>query len=271
MGAGVIAFADYTNRVAFRGERFVLMRGKKAVESYDRFRPGKRPGELPELLSSLPRLGACEAERLAVDLQRVLDSRWKTLRRTERGSPLDPSSNHRDPSNDRPAGGIAQAGSRPGRMRHTADRESARSGESEKPARGRYHRVRSVAVHHAPATEERFTDLDRADFHENWVMIRHTDGTIGRYIHLTQNGALVELGDTILQGQKIGLSGNSGPSTGPHLHFDVQTCGPNLPPGYNRLPCGRTVPVSFRNTEGHSCGVVPGRPYLAQGFTPDRR
>lgn len=116
------------------------------------------------------------------------------------------------------------------------------------------------------AVEERFADGDRAEYHENWVMIRHADDTVARYIHLTQDGALVEVGDTVQQGQPIGLSGDSGPSGGPHLHFDVQTCGPNLPPGYNRRPCGMTVPVSFRNTETHTCGLEAGRSYTALPF-----
>ena len=121
------------------------------------------------------------------------------------------------------------------------------------------------------AVEERFSNDDRADFHENWVMVRHADGTVARYIHLTIDGALVAVGDRVAQGDVIGLSGNSGPSTGPHLHFDVQSCGPNLPPGYNRLPCGMTVPVSFSNTEAHACGLDPGRTYGAEPFAPTAR
>jgi len=121
------------------------------------------------------------------------------------------------------------------------------------------------------AVEERFSNDDHADFHENWVMIRHADDTIARYIHLTTGGALVDVDDVVRQGQAIGLSGNSGASLGPHLHFDVQTCGPNLPPGYNRLPCGMTVPVSFRNTEPHSCGLTPRQTYSALPFDPDDR
>lgn len=121
------------------------------------------------------------------------------------------------------------------------------------------------------AVEERYSDDDHADFHENWVMIRHADNSIARYIHLTTNGARVESGDLVSQGQLIGLSGNSGASNGPHLHFDVQACGPNLPPGYNRLPCGQTLPLSFRNTQEARCGLVAGRTYRALAFTPDAR
>jgi murein DD-endopeptidase MepM/ murein hydrolase activator NlpD len=116
------------------------------------------------------------------------------------------------------------------------------------------------------AVEQRFSDSDHRDFHENWVMVRHPDGSVARYIHLKQDGARVAVGDQVTQGQLIGLSGNSGASNGPHLHFDVQTCGPNLPPGYNRMPCGQTLPVSFRNTAPHMCGLEPGRTYRAGAF-----
>lgn len=133
------------------------------------------------------------------------------------------------------------------------------------------HAIRAGVV---VAIEERFSDDDHADYHENWVMIRHADGTVARYIHITTNGALVDLNQTVAQGQRIALSGNSGASFGPHLHFDVQTCGPNLPPAYNALPCGMTRPLSFRNTERHSCGLIPGKTYRAEPFeasSTDRR
>jgi murein DD-endopeptidase MepM/ murein hydrolase activator NlpD len=121
------------------------------------------------------------------------------------------------------------------------------------------------------AIEEGFSDDDHLDLHENWVMVRHQDNTVGRYIHLTRNGALVDVGDAVDQGEVIGLSGNSGASSRPHLHFDVQTCGPNLPPGYNDPPCGQTVPVSFRNTAAHTCGLLEERSYPALSYTPDDR
>lgn len=113
------------------------------------------------------------------------------------------------------------------------------------------------------AVRDSFPDGNDTDLQENYVMVRHVDGTIARYIHLTRGGALVALGDTVRQGQRIARSGNSGQTGGPHLHFDVQTCGPNLPPAYNRLPCGRTVPLTFRNAGSNACGLVPGRRYRA--------
>ncbi|MBN1478982.1 M23 family metallopeptidase [candidate division KSB1 bacterium] len=55
----------------------------------------------------------------------------------------------------------------------------------------------------------------------NVIEIMHSDGTIGRYSHLAHDGALVKPGGRVHRAQKIGLSGNTGYSSGPHLHFDV--------------------------------------------------
>ncbi len=55
----------------------------------------------------------------------------------------------------------------------------------------------------------------------NEVSIQHKDGTIGIYYHLQYNGAAVDVGDYVEVGEFIGFSGNTGQSTGPHLHFTV--------------------------------------------------
>lgn len=64
-------FAEYVNRVAFGGERFVLMRGKKPVAELRPVPAGKRLEELPGMLDALPRLSEEEAAELAGDLDRV--------------------------------------------------------------------------------------------------------------------------------------------------------------------------------------------------------
>ncbi len=55
----------------------------------------------------------------------------------------------------------------------------------------------------------------------NHVIIKHADRTLGQYFHLKPNGASVRPGDRVQAGSLIGYSGNTGQSTGPHLHFDV--------------------------------------------------
>ena len=55
----------------------------------------------------------------------------------------------------------------------------------------------------------------------NYIVIYHEDGTFGNYVHLEFNGVAVEIGDVIEPGQHIGYSGNTGWSSGPHLHFEV--------------------------------------------------
>ncbi|MES1214257.1 MAG: M23 family metallopeptidase [Bacteroidota bacterium] len=55
----------------------------------------------------------------------------------------------------------------------------------------------------------------------NNIVIQHADGTRAGYWHLQHNGALVNSGDTIKQGQVIGLSGKTGYAALPHLHFLV--------------------------------------------------
>jgi antitoxin (DNA-binding transcriptional repressor) of toxin-antitoxin stability system len=62
-------FAEYINRVAFRGERFILMRGRRPVAELRPVPVGKRLGELPELLASLPRLSDADAASLSADLE----------------------------------------------------------------------------------------------------------------------------------------------------------------------------------------------------------
>jgi len=56
----------------------------------------------------------------------------------------------------------------------------------------------------------------------NYVRILHDDGTMGVYLHLMQGSVSVREGQRINSGSLIARSGNTGNSTGPHLHFVVQ-------------------------------------------------
>jgi len=61
-------------------------------------------------------------------------------------------------------------------------------------------------------------DFDQGGFGLN-VVIRHKHGFFTRYAHMLHN--TVKIGDRVQQGQVIGNIGNTGLSTGPHLHYEV--------------------------------------------------
>lgn len=83
---------------------------------------------------------------------------------------------------------------------------------------------------------------DGCGAYANYIVILHSDGTTGEYYHLQQGGALVDVGEQVIAGQKIGLSGNTGHTTMPHLHFAV----------YRAAEWGNTqsIPVRFLSSAG---------------------
>ena len=88
--------------------------------------------------------------------------------------------------------------------------------------------------------QERYAEL------ANLVRILHDDGTYAVYAHLNWNTIRVRPGDRVAAGEYIADSGNTGFSTGPHLHFAVQR---NLGMRVESLP------VTFRGAGGE--GVRP--------------
>lgn len=73
------------------------------------------------------------------------------------------------------------------------------------------------------------SDFDKAGLNRekyggraNFIRILHSDGSMALYAHLRAEGVQVRVGQYVRKGQYIGLSGNTGFSTAPHLHFVVQ-------------------------------------------------
>lgn len=62
----------------------------------------------------------------------------------------------------------------------------------------------------------------------NYIVIRHFGGLETLYAHLSKS--FVKKNDDVKAGEPIGLSGNTGRSTGPHLHFEIRFCGIALNP-----------------------------------------
>ena len=55
----------------------------------------------------------------------------------------------------------------------------------------------------------------------NYVTVLHSDGTFGTYYHLKKGGVLVSVSQRVDRGEPLGYSGNTGYTSGPHLHFAV--------------------------------------------------
>ncbi|MGF1610511.1 MAG: M23 family metallopeptidase [Kiloniellales bacterium] len=91
---------------------------------------------------------------------------------------------------------------------------------------------------------------------ENFLWIEHADGTVAHYLHLQQDGVLVARGERVSAGQVVALSGTTGYTTQPHLHFHVSS----VALGKDALA---TFPVRFQTAGGVVIKPEVGRAYPA--------
>ena len=70
------------------------------------------------------------------------------------------------------------------------------------------------------------TDHDVEETYGNYVEVQTSTGLIIYYAHMT-NTIRVSVGQKVTKGQLIGNMGNSGSSTGPHLHFEIRDASGN--------------------------------------------
>jgi hypothetical protein len=96
------------------------------------------------------------------------------------------------------------------------------------------------------------------DKYNNYVLIRHDDGTLGHYCHLQKGGIVVAPGQVVEIGDLIAHSGNTGFSSGPHLHFAVF----KTRDGRQR----ESLPLRFRSTDSERLVLSAGKSYRAAGL-----
>jgi murein DD-endopeptidase MepM/ murein hydrolase activator NlpD len=117
------------------------------------------------------------------------------------------------------------------------------------------HAARGGVVARVEERHDRGCWEDGCGQYANFIVVLHDDGTTGEYYHLAQDGALVEVGDTVVAGQEIGRSGNTGHTTMPHLHFAVYRATNRAMP--------QSVPISFISASGVVYRPRRGHHYLA--------
>jgi murein DD-endopeptidase MepM/ murein hydrolase activator NlpD len=93
------------------------------------------------------------------------------------------------------------------------------------------------------------------DKFNNYVLIRQDDGTLAHYCHLQKGGCQVQPGQRVHAGDWLARSGNTGFSSGPHLHF----CVFKTKDGRDRL----SIPVQFRTADQNAITLRTGRNYKA--------
>jgi murein DD-endopeptidase MepM/ murein hydrolase activator NlpD len=98
-------------------------------------------------------------------------------------------------------------------------------------------------------------DVARYAARANLVRILHTDGTMALYAHLKLESARVVPGRRVEEGQVIAESGNTGYSSGPHLHFAVQK---------NEGLRLVSIPFLFRDADDH--GIIPRQGMFLPAF-----
>jgi len=91
----------------------------------------------------------------------------------------------------------------------------------------------------------------------NKLIIYHSDGSFVEYTHIKKNGAIVNVGDTVKAGQEIALSGNTGFSTGPHLHLVIF---------YQKMGKRKTIATKFLINDGAKKEILTAKKTYSKNY-----
>ena len=94
--------------------------------------------------------------------------------------------------------------------------------------------------------------INNSNLAGNYIMIDHLNGEYSMLAHFKKGTILVSVGDAVIKGQEIGKAGNSGNSTGTHLHYQLQ----NTPDYLN----GIGLPAQFTNYYEDDVFIEKGEP-----------
>jgi murein DD-endopeptidase MepM/ murein hydrolase activator NlpD len=90
----------------------------------------------------------------------------------------------------------------------------------------------------------------------NFIIIDHLNGEFSFMEHFKKSSIIVSIGDTVIKGQELGKAGNSGNSTGPHLHYHLQTT--------SNIDTGLGLPIQFMNYYADDVLIERGEPIQNQ-------
>ncbi|WP_296383856.1 M23 family metallopeptidase [Winogradskyella sp.] len=100
------------------------------------------------------------------------------------------------------------------------------------------------------------------DFPEgNYVIIDHENGEFSMLAHFKEGSIVVSIGDVVVKGQELGKAGNSGNSSEPHLHYQLQTTA--------NPEDGEGLPAQFLNYYADDVFMDRGEPVKSQFIIND--
>ena len=105
------------------------------------------------------------------------------------------------------------------------------------------------------------SDIDENTIAGNYIIIDHLNGEYSMLAHFKKGTIIVSVGDTVIKGQEVGKAGNSGNSTGPHLHYHIQ----NTPEYLD----GVGLPAQFQNYYADDVLIERGEPVKRQFVRKD--